>query len=240
MWDLYVAQHGEAAGAEWGDADVWEWRFEQLFRPARVHEWRQALEIGAGTGKYTRKVLEASAAVVHCADISRGFLRALEAALAPFVASGRVRPLALRGNDAAELLVACEARRLRGTLDAVYSIDAMVHVDMQHLVAYLLTAALCLRRGGALVLTLADPTTPRGFRKLLADAGRAYAAPGTFARFEWVSADLVAGVLARLGFRAVRCDTPARPGREPRDLFVVATLDDGAAAAPLERYLRTP
>jgi cyclopropane fatty-acyl-phospholipid synthase-like methyltransferase len=238
MWDLYASLRGRAAGTEWGDAGVWEWRFGELFRPARVEEWRLALEIGAGAGKYTRKVLEASGATVHCADISRAFLRALETELEPFTASGRLRTVYLRGDRAAELLVACEQRGLRGALDAVYSVDAMVHVDLQHLIAYLVTAALCLRRGGALVLTLADPTTPRGFRKLLADMQPTYAAPGTFARFEWVSADLVRALLARLGYRLIRCDAPARPGREARDLFVVAVLDDAAAAIPLEGYLR--
>jgi SAM-dependent methyltransferase len=244
IWNRYVrhalaADPGTRPGDEWGSAAVWGWRFGALFEPAGVAEWRTALEIGPGTGKYTRLVLERSPALVHCLDVSRAFLGLLEQELAAFVAAGRVRPALLGGERPDEVLAYCETQGLRRRLDAVFSVDAMVHVDLQYLVAYLVTAALCLREGGALVMTLADPTTTRGFEKLLDDVRRYYPKQGRpTPKFEWVSRDIAVAVLERLGFRILRCDTPAPPGGAARDLFVVATLAAPATADIHERVLR--
>ena len=57
----------------------------------------------------------------------------------------------------------------RGQVDAVYSIEAMVHVDLQYLMAYLLTAAAALRPEGKLIMTLATMNSDHGFGKLLRD-----------------------------------------------------------------------
>jgi hypothetical protein len=245
MWDRYVERgvgDGGAgtAGDEWGDATVWEWRFDALFRPASVENWKTAFEIGPGAGKYTRRVLEESTAVVHCADISGAFLRLLAKQLTPFMQAGRVTMASLRGLRPDELLTLCEERGVRGTLDGLYSIDSMVHVDLQYLMAYLITGAICLRAGGALVLTLADPTTPRGLQKLLDDIGAFYPQQGKpTPKFEWVSNDMVRFILDALGFRVVRCDAPKGPRGNTRDLFVVAILEDAERGRSFEKYLRT-
>lgn len=243
-WDRYVqnalgyAPDG-VPGDEWGAARLWDYRFAELFQPYGVDAWREAVEIGQGSGKYTERVLQASPrVVVHCLDVSREFLSLLRRKHGALCEAGRIQPVLLHGDRADEMLRYCDAQGLRRRLDAVFSIDAMVHVDLQFLIAYLVTASLCLRRGGHLILTLADPTTARGFEKLLRDM-RAMYLPGTrkAPQFQWVSGDIVRHVLGALGFAVVRCDAPAPESSTPRDLFVVGRLDDPARADGFERYL---
>ena len=57
----------------------------------------------------------------------------------------------------------------RREIDAVYSIAAMVHVDLQYLIAYLVTAAAVLRPEGKPILFLATAATDAGFQKLAKD-----------------------------------------------------------------------
>ena len=86
-------------------------------------------------------------------------------------------------------------------VDAVYSIAAMVHVDLQYLMAYLVTAAAVLRPGGKLTLSLATAATDAGFQKLVEDVGNfweAQADPAGSSKFEWFSGTMVESLLPRL------------------------------------------
>jgi 16S rRNA A1518/A1519 N6-dimethyltransferase RsmA/KsgA/DIM1 with predicted DNA glycosylase/AP lyase activity len=56
------------------DSEHWERTFLRLFVRADVSEWKRAIEIGPGSGKYTKKVLGASSAVVRAYDVSEKFL----------------------------------------------------------------------------------------------------------------------------------------------------------------------
>src|SRR3954468_12325191 len=67
---------------------------------------------------------------------------------------GRVIPVLLEGITSSEILDYLDDRRLAGQIDAFYSIDAMVHVTLQHLITYLLTAAVCLRKDGMVLRTI--------------------------------------------------------------------------------------
>lgn len=226
-WDHYVDRHegDDWPGDEWGRPGWWEEVFDLLFRP-HVTDWKRAVEIGQGSGKYTLKVLAASEATVRAYDVSSQFLEVCADRCRSEIDGGRLR-LHLLNEKPNEML--CDLADWRGEIDAFYSIDAMVHVDLQDLIAYLLTAALTLRQGGRLILTLADGTTPQGFKKLLRDIRTFYRESG--AKFEWLGPDLIRATLLRLGFEA---DLMREAGH---DLFVVATLRRPKMAVGLERYL---
>jgi hypothetical protein len=96
-------------------------------------------------------------------------------------------------------------------VDGFYSVDAMVHVELQYLMAYLITAAAILRPGGKLIRTLASATTDGGFNRLVGDVER-YWRPevhGT-GRLEWVSGCMMDLLLPRLGFQIDHLHEPAR------------------------------
>lgn len=244
FWDHYVewwhenkvSPGGESVwpGDEWGNLASWEKTFKQLFERAGVARWERAVEIGAGSGKYTLRVLGTSRAQVRVYDVSAQFLKVCEERCSEWVQNGRLNLTLLESTSASHMfrdLQACGWQRL---VDAFFSIDAMVHVDLQYLVAYLLTAALVLKPGGKLILTLADATTDWGFATLLKDVSWSFALqanPLGSAKFEWLSPDLIQTVLTRLGFRVDWLEN------ESRDLLVVASLVDVATTDSLGRHL---
>lgn len=208
-------------GDEWADPADWERIFRALLADRLPPSTTRLVEIGQGSGKYSEKVVRHfPAAELLCADVSDAFLQVLAERLAPEVAAGRVEGLLLDQRDPRQLLAAIERRGWLGQLDALYSIDAMVHVDLQIQFAYWLTAAEALRPGGLLALTLADPTTDDGFAKLLADVSVYFPQQGIPShKFEWLCPELVQVLLTRLGFERIEI---AR--LRPRDLYITATL----------------
>jgi hypothetical protein len=233
FWDAHVkrfkgGEGKEWPGDEWGNPERWEERFQRMFVPFGVSSWAQALEIGGGSGKYTEKVLDASpgVTVLNC-DVSKSFLDTCRKRLASHVASERLQLFLIPGKRADELFTEIERRELVRKLDGFFSIDAMVHVDLQYLIAYLITAALTLKPGGHLILTLADATTDAGFSQLVTNLPRLYPLQGRPSfKFEFLSPDIVESLLPRLGFRIVFNERIA-PGR---DLFIVAELAEVALA----------
>lgn len=244
QWDNYVRGWGDARsgrlewpGDEWGNPETWERVFNRLFVPAEVASWKRAVEIGPGSGKYTLKVLESSPAEVRAYDISGRFLEVCEERCREQVEGGRLSLHLLSVTQPDQILSDLEACGWRGKLDAFYSIDAMVHVDLQYMIVYLLTAALSLKPGGKLLLTLANVVNERGFRMLLEGASPYWHTQAPTAetpgKFEWLSADMVRFVLEHLGFEL----TVMTSDDDLRDLFVVASLAHPETAADLERYL---
>ena len=113
----------------------------------------------------------------------------------------------------------------------------MVHVDLQYLIVYLMSAALCLKEGGCLMMTLANAVSELGFKELIEDAKNRYETqdlPGS--KFEWVSPEIAQGVLERLGF-SVRFLLPFESLEEERDLHLVATLVDPSRAMRFREWL---
>ncbi|MDQ3678047.1 MAG: class I SAM-dependent methyltransferase [Actinomycetota bacterium] len=246
FWDHYVENlseklsHGDDGaldwpGDEWGSPAAWSARFADLFEPA-VGEWRRAVEIGPGSGKYTLKVLERTPDVaVRAYDTSAKFLQVCMQRCEQHVSSGRLSPNVLHAVDPAQLLDDLDAADWRRQVDGFVSIDVMVHIDLQYLIVYWLTAALVLRPQGQLVMTLNDITRESGFQKLLADIEWTFPSQGRplgSGKFEWLSPDIVKSILPRLGFRVVKLSEAGR------DLHVVAELADPARADTLEAYLR--
>jgi cyclopropane fatty-acyl-phospholipid synthase-like methyltransferase len=221
-WDLYATRGGETQsgwpGDEWGSEESWQRVFKELFVPYDVEHWLHCIEIGCGSGKYTVKVLQASdRAKVIAADISPVYQQYCKERL---TAEGLIDRASLVQLDChpATLMKSIEKAGLRGQLDALYSIDAMVHVDLQHLFVYLVTAAFALKPNGKLILTLANSTSDGGFDKLLRDASRMFRLQHQpTAKFEWMSPDMVSNVLSRLGFSIDKLTTTGR------DILVVAS-----------------
>jgi len=186
FWDRYVETWTDTdahrsgqyrwPGDEWGSAQEWDQNFTRFFVPAGVSTWQRAVEIGQGSGKYTQLVLSRSQARIRCYDVSRQFLKLCGDRLHRMVEQGRLSLNLLAAAGADELwrdLRRCDWAR---TVDVVYSMDAMVHVDLQYLMVYLITAGLVLKPHGKVILSLADATTDAGFQQLMADTFWAYAA----------------------------------------------------------------
>jgi len=239
-WNQIKPSLGESCvwpGDEWGNAATWEDMFQQLFVRAGVTTWERAVEIGAGSGKFTLRVLGASSAQVRAYDVSAQYLKVCENRCGEWVQKRRLSLNLLNTSMASHMLSDLRACGWQRRVDGFYSIDAMVHVDLQYLIAYLLTAAVVLKPGGKLVLTLADATSALGFPALLQDICWTFplqASPLGSSKFEWLSPDLIRTVLTRLGFNVDWF------GGNGRDLWLVATLVDVQTADGLGHYLFAP
>jgi SAM-dependent methyltransferase len=240
QWDAYVegwsrAQVGDFdlpkenwPGDEWGKKTDSEQIFRFMFLDFGARNWRHCVEIGAGSGKYTRLLLDYSASNIVAFDISPAFLDVLRRRLETEIKAGLVIPVLLEGKSSSEILDFLDHRGLTGRLDCFYSINAMVHVTLQHLITYLLTAAIALRKGGVLLLTLPNATSDEGFATLLDDARRCYSQQRdpNIPRFEWLGPELVGDLLAQLGFNVQFVLPFGGKVSEYRDLHVAATLTD--------------
>ena len=127
----------------------------------------------------------------------------------------------LNGIDPDEMLIDLRSCGWERRVDGFFSINAMVHIDLQYLIAYLITAGLTLRPGGKLVMTLANAVSDLGFEKLVRDLSWTFPVQGRplgSGKFEWLSPDIVESLLPRLGFDIDLLDN------SERDLAVVASL----------------
>jgi hypothetical protein len=244
-WDRYLetwerehnADHTyEWPGDEWGTPQTWSDLYANLFENAGSARWREVVEIGPGSGKYTERLLRGSDATIRAYDVSADFMRVCERRCADWIGAGRLSLHPIDGRSPSEMLDDLGGAGLLREVDAVFSIDAMVHVDLQYLVVYFIVAALALREGGKLILTLSNAVSDEGFDKLLHDIAWTYpqqADPCGSGKFEWLSPDLVRSVLSRLGFDVWM------PSGEGRDIWLIATLVDVSRAEELEARLRS-
>lgn len=230
-WDGYVrhfpkrkgayGEHVEWPGDEWGTPQNWKLLFSDLFLTKIDAAPKTAIEIGPGAGKYTLLFLDAYPAVrVLALDVSRAYMQILEERCAGQIAAGRLHTALIDEDHRAVTNVAARNGIGSGELDVLFSIDAMVHVDLQYLMAYWISARELLRPGGKLIMTVADATREGGFTKLVNDVPRLFPMQGRASdKFEWLCPQLVESVLGRLGF------TVEAPERKParRDYCFVAT-----------------
>jgi SAM-dependent methyltransferase len=234
QWDRYIGRsmdlEVEWPGDEWGDPAQWERLYQELFVAHGALDWKRAVEIGQGSGKYTLKVLQNPDVHVHAYDVSAKFLAVARERCAEHVNSGRLELSEIDASTPASLLD--DLAPWRRQVDGFYSIDAMVHVDLQYLTAYLLTAAAVLRPGGKLILTVATATTDVGFQKLLDDVTKQWSDP--LGKFEWLSGSFVESLLPRFGFDIDLLWEP----QQGNSLSLVASLARPQVGSDLARYLR--
>ncbi|MBI2718822.1 MAG: class I SAM-dependent methyltransferase [Rhizobiales bacterium] len=227
-------------GDEWGTRQHWDMIFRTMFLDYGVADWKNCVEIGAGSGKYTEQVLRVSEARIVAFDISPSYQKVMRERLSAYVASGRLQPAIIEARDPGELIEYLEGQKLVRALDTFYSIDAMVHVDLQYLMAYFMTAALALKENGLMIMTLANAISKPGFKKLLQGVKQFYPMQGQpSAKFEWLSPEIVGTVLANLGFDVTFVG--GQPQLESgRDLMVAARLVDLDKAEQFRGYLYWP
>ncbi len=233
-WDRYVESSAPPAGGwpgdDWGDEALWQAWFDTLLAPGEPGGWERAVEIGQGTGKYTGRVLEAGCRELLAVDVSARFLDLAARRLAGPAAEGRLH---LRHIDAADPYAvqgACAGLGWTGRVDAVFSIDTMVHVDFNLLAGYLVAGTEVLRPGGWLAMTYADGTSEAGFRKMLGEIDgviRAGADPESLC-FRWVTPELVRVTAERIGYEVMRCE---RDPHHRRDGILTARFADPERAA---------
>ena len=226
MWDRYVENHPLNPGQEWGSPGHWESIFSRFFYG--VGNWKRAIEIGAGAGKYTKKVLDTSHdCQIAALDVSKKFLDVLMENVAkhPYLTPDvkvRVHPFYLNypaeESHCSPLRSICEKKDWPlETVDAVYSIDAMVHVEWQIVVSYIQSAYEVLRQGGVLIMTVANGASAQGFDYLLKTTRAAYKGNCEYdGKFHFASPDLVRTALSGY-FKIEFMDDRGR------DIYFVAT-----------------
>lgn len=239
VWDRYVAEafpklksrtadrNLAHPGDEWGSERSWKSIFAKLFEASDVANWKYAIEIGGGGGKYTELVLRAADDVTLFGfDVSRNFLDSTAARLPEFVSNGRLSLNQIDSVHPDMMMSVIEQAGAVRKVDAMFSIDAMVHVDLQYLTTYWTNAAQVLRPGGRILMTIADPTSKSGFQKIRRDIRKFYKFQGRMCpKFEYLSEEIVRAVLGELGFDIVCLEQWSYfEGRPARDLYLIAEL----------------
>jgi len=242
-WDDYARRSQPAGdawpGDEWGDERLWSAWFRRLFEAHGVRDWRRAVEIGQGSGKYTTRVLaSAGNCEVLALDVSSQFQALCGQRLEREVAAGRLHLQLIDERDPDPIRRAVEARGWGTSVDAVYSIDTLVHLTTTQLAMLLLSATGALRVGGWFIGTFADCTNPSGWRKLVTDIPRVVGGGGApeTGCFHWNSPQTICSLAAPFGYDVALCEVDPEHGRD--GLFVFRFADPAAAAAA--RALRDP
>lgn len=223
-------------GDEWADEVLRTNTYALLLTPPQDGEWKQAVEVGPGSGKYTEMLLEQSNVEVTAFELSPGLLGALETRCAPSIAAGRLDARLIDWVDNGGLVESI--RPLTRQVDLFFGIDVFLMMDFQSVFVYLLSAARLLRVGGRFAGTFGNAESPSGWDRLVRDATRhsAFALdPDT--RFHWVNGPFLDAVFAKLGFRMVHrvSDDSLYPNRlDIARHYVVAELIDPDAAALVE------
>jgi len=233
-WDDYADRScpsaGQWPGDEWGDERLWAAWFDRLFEPFGVRQWRRAIEIGQGAGKYTEKVLVAGDSNVLALDVSEKLRVLCERRLKSHVASGRLRIHGIDERDPDAIARAWRDAGWEGDVDAIYSIDALVHLTVTQVVALMLSGTEVLRVGGWFIGTFADGTSALGLNKLIFDMDRVVRGgsdPAT-ACFHWCSPDLIRSLARHLGYEVAVCDLDPEHRRDGH--FVLRFADRKQAA----------
>ncbi|MES0882259.1 class I SAM-dependent methyltransferase [Roseibium sp. SCP14] len=239
VWDLYLTNRYEQIrqkrnrlpenrnskinfpGDEWGGVSKVNTILDETFPDLSQVDELNFVEIGSGGGRYTVQIIDRyPKATVHAFDVSSRYLDVLGRRLIENSMDDRVRLTQLNENP--DFIIDClDNLGLKRQIDVFYSFDAMVHVDLQTLTTYFMTAALTLSKGGAIVMNVADATSDKGLEKLFVSSRRVFAEQGRCsAKFLWYSPDIVSSILEHLGFCVVFLNEGSR------DCYFKATLVD--------------
>lgn len=235
-WDQYVGRFPEILGKlrsegkgehvvwpgdEWGRPERWVALFAKMFIEHLPPNVSTAIEIGPGAGKYTHMFLgHYTQSRVLALDVSPSYLAVLQERSSFYLSEKRLMTDLLTSDYTTVSDTAANHGIKPGGLDVLFSIDAIVHVDLVYVTAYWMSAQKLLRPGGKMIMTVADPTTELGFKTLIANVHAYFSTQGRpSSRFEFMSPDIVRSVLDRLGFDVEE----AAPHLPRRDYCFVAT-----------------
>ena len=137
-------------GDEWGRPDRWQMLFDSMFVQQINETPNTVIEIGPGAGKYTHLFLKQyPTARVVAMDVSASYIAVLRERSADYLRSGHLATAIIGNTPATVTNLAKENGIEPGALDIFFSIDAMVHVDLQYLTRLRLRPTSCMGiRGG--------------------------------------------------------------------------------------------
>jgi cyclopropane fatty-acyl-phospholipid synthase-like methyltransferase len=212
QWDHYVTHTKQTKdylpGDEWGEEKRWDMLFKSLLAPAGDSEpVRHFAEIGQGSGKYTKRALSHfDSDVAVCCDVSKEFLRLAEEQLSMEFDCKEIHyeeleqvPLGLY-NSVSKYVNP-------GELDLLFSMDAMVHVELSVIFTYLVNANYLLREGGTVAMTTANGASSQAMGKIIKDIPAYFRTGGAFCgRFFFMSHDILLSLLQHSGFTLEWCE----------------------------------
>lgn len=202
-------------GDEWGTKKEWNRITNTYIKPyLPKNSTGIAVEIGQGAGKYTLRIVDSVSKIV-CFDVSKKFIEIARSKLKDHIEQGTVFLEFLDLHNCYEIRDRLKEHDLIGKVDLFYSIASMQHVEFHTLFAYFINAAICLKSGGHMVITVASCTNDDGFERLLKEIPWCYGGNRPSHQFYFLSKDIIWYCLERLGFEVVRHE-------EDRDILFVA------------------
>lgn len=226
-WQVLNTEDAEYvwAGDEWGTVNAVRRIAQTCIFDFLDVEPKHLCELGSGAGRYTKLILDKFSDVkVYAFDVSELFIDQINKRFQEEISGGQLQSYLLT-NDPRCFYDTVDQSGLVGQIDAIYSFDAMVHVELHTLLIYVATASAILKRNGLLAMSVADATSDFGFQKLVHDS------PGVFQRggnagahFQFIAPEIIGLLLDRFGFSYEfhNCND--------RDLFLTARLDEPGAA----------
>jgi len=187
-------------GDEWAKLEFWDQIYSDIFVPLVKSESKYFIEIGSGSGKQTiRTINNFDVRELHSFDISSEFIKVFNERFSDSL--GKTVFSHKLNVDYYHIYQIMERRSLIDKVDCLYSFDAMVHVDLQHLVSYFITAAKVLKIGGYIIMDVANAASEKGKDKLYRDVKSYYRFFGAACtKFQFISPDIVEIILKDLGF----------------------------------------
>jgi len=206
-------------GDEWGTKKEWSRITNTYLKPLLPKDSNGiAVEIGQGTGKYTLRVIDSVSKIV-CFDVSKKFIEIAESQLKDHIKQGTVFLEFLDLHNCYEIRDRLKKHDMIGKVDLFFSIDSMQHVELHTLFAYFVNAALCLKEGGYMVMTIGSCTNDDGFERLLMEIPWCYGGHRPSHQFYFLSKDIILFCLDKTGFDVVTFE-------EGRDILFVARKND--------------
>ena len=240
VWDHYVKNafpkkqnENEALkypGDEWAQQSFWDKVYTDVMIPELGTDASYFVELGSGAGKQSIRTLKHfNVKELHSFDISDEFLKVYEERFSNKIGS-EVFVHKLTGQHD-YILEIIKNRGLMGKVDGFYSFDAMVHVDLQHLVSYFMVAAFVLKPEGKLIMDVANGKSTKGFEKMIRDIKNYYRFFGAACtKFQFLSDELISSVLNNIGFEVKFFNSDPR-----QHCFFIAKLVDRNKAIELNK-----
>jgi len=204
-WDRYVESMvalGLVPGDEWANRERWESIYNGfLSKQAVKGEVRKFVEIGQGSGKYTLMALaDHKPELAICCDVSKRFLDYCEERISKTMPEATVRYELLPPKNRYALMDSVLKHTGPETVDLVFSIDVMVHVEAPLILNYLMNANSLLRLGGTVVMQVANGSTSSGVERMLEDVEPIHGPDEHFeGKFQWVTPSLITRMATRAG-----------------------------------------